>query len=81
MFFVELGQALILGGSDTTAGTVTWAISLLLNNRQALKKAQEELDLNVGMERQVEELDIRNLAYVLAIIKETLRLYPELVPS
>ena len=50
MGFVELGQALILGGSDTTAGTVTWAISLLLNNRQALKKAQEELDLNVGME-------------------------------
>ncbi|XP_020219820.1 xanthotoxin 5-hydroxylase CYP82C4 [Cajanus cajan] len=68
--------ALILGGSDTTAGTLTWAISLLLNNRQALKKAQEELDLNVGMDRQVEESDIRNLAYVQAIIKETLRLYP-----
>ncbi|XP_061343216.1 xanthotoxin 5-hydroxylase CYP82C4-like [Gastrolobium bilobum] len=68
--------ALILGGSDTTAGTLTWAISLLLNNRQALKKAQEELDQNVGMDRQVEESDIRNLVYLEAIIKETLRLYP-----
>ncbi|XP_014499386.2 cytochrome P450 82C4-like [Vigna radiata var. radiata] len=68
--------AIILGGSDTSAGTLTWAISLLLNNRQALKKAQEELDLNVGMGRQVEESDIRNLAYLQAIIKETLRLYP-----
>ncbi|KAK7351673.1 hypothetical protein VNO77_11285 [Canavalia gladiata] len=68
--------AMIVGGSDTTAGTLTWAISLLLNNRQALKKAQEELDQNVGMDRQVEESDIRNLVYVQAIIKETLRLYP-----
>ncbi|KAJ1387943.1 Cytochrome P450 [Sesbania bispinosa] len=68
--------ALILGGSDTTAGTLTWAISLLLNNRQALKKAQEELDMNVGMDRQVEESDIKNLVYLQAIIKETLRLYP-----
>ncbi|KAK7352373.1 hypothetical protein VNO80_17793 [Phaseolus coccineus] len=68
--------AIILGGSDTSAGTLNWAISLLLNNRQALKKAQEELDLNVGMDRQVEESDIRNLSYLQAIIKETLRLYP-----
>ncbi|KAJ4834506.1 hypothetical protein Tsubulata_838807 [Turnera subulata] len=68
--------AMILGGSDTTAGTLTWAISLLLNNRHMLKRAQEELDLNVGMERQVEDSDIRNLVYLQAIIKETLRLYP-----
>lgn len=69
-------QALILGGSDTTAGTLTWAISLLLNNRHVLKKAQEELELHVGMDRQVDESDIRNLVYLQAIIKETLRLYP-----
>lgn len=69
-------QALILGGSDTTAGTLTWAISLLLNNCHALKRAQEELDLCVGKERKVEEWDIKNLVYLQAIIKETLRLYP-----
>ncbi|KAL9348750.1 hypothetical protein Peur_060116 [Populus x canadensis] len=68
--------ALILGGSDTTAGTLTWAISLLLNNRHMLKKAQEELDLHVGKERQVEDSDVKNLVYLQAIIKETLRLYP-----
>ncbi|KAM0967890.1 hypothetical protein ACFX13_016635 [Malus domestica] len=68
--------ALILGGSDTTAGTLTWAISLLLNNPDAMKMAQEELDLHVGTERQVEESDITNLVYLQAIIKETLRLYP-----
>uniref|UniRef100_A0A2K1XQ11 Cytochrome P450 family protein n=1 Tax=Populus trichocarpa TaxID=3694 RepID=A0A2K1XQ11_POPTR len=68
--------ALILGGSDTTAGTLTWAISLLLNNRHMLKKAQEELDLHVGKERQVEDSDVKNLVYLQTIIKETLRLYP-----
>lgn len=41
-----------------------------------LKKAQEELDLRVGMERQVDESDIKNLIYLQAIVKETLRLYP-----
>lgn len=69
-------QALILGGSDTTSGTLTWAISLLLNNRHALKKAQEELDQQVGKERAVDESDTQNLVYLQAIIKETLRLYP-----
>ena len=69
-------KALILGGSDTTAGTLTWAISLLLNNSEMLKKAQEELDLQVGRERPVDESDIKNLVYIQAIIKETLRLYP-----
>lgn len=69
-------QALILGGSDTTAGTLTWVISLLLNNRNILKKVQEELDLHVGLERQVDDSDIKNLVYLQAVIKETLRLYP-----
>ncbi|XP_076897584.1 xanthotoxin 5-hydroxylase CYP82C4-like [Bidens hawaiensis] len=69
-------MSLILGGNDTTAVTLTWAISLLLNNPHVLKKLQHELDHNVGKERQVEEADIKNLVYLAAIIKETLRLYP-----
>ncbi|XP_012071739.1 xanthotoxin 5-hydroxylase CYP82C4 [Jatropha curcas] len=68
--------ALIAGASDTTTTTLTWAISLLLNNKSALKKAREELDLHVGPERQVDESDLKSLVYIQAIIKETLRLYP-----
>ena len=71
-------QNLILGAQDTTLVTLTWAISLLLNNPHKLKKAQEELDIQVGKHRQVKESDIKQLLYLQAIVKETLRLYPAL---
>ncbi|KAJ4838352.1 hypothetical protein Tsubulata_019991 [Turnera subulata] len=67
---------LLLAGSDTTMVTLTWALSLLVNNQHVLKKAQEELDLHIGTARNVDESDIKNLNYLQAIIKETLRLYP-----
>nr|H2DH24.1 RecName: Full=Cytochrome P450 CYP82D47 [Panax ginseng]AEY75221.1 cytochrome P450 CYP82D47 [Panax ginseng] len=69
-------MVLIASGTDTVGVELTWALSLLLNNRHALKKAQEELDNVVGKQRQVKESDLNNLVYLHAIIKETLRLYP-----
>ncbi|KAK4484449.1 hypothetical protein RD792_007032 [Penstemon davidsonii] len=68
--------SLIAGGSDTTSVMLVWALSLLLNNPQVLKRAQEELDIHIGKERRVNESDLNNLVYLQAIIKETLRLYP-----
>ncbi|EFH39348.1 CYP82G1 [Arabidopsis lyrata subsp. lyrata] len=67
---------LTLTGSDSTSITLTWAVSLLLNNPAALKAAQEEIDNCVGKGRWVEESDIQNLKYLQAIVKETHRLYP-----
>ncbi|KAK2995160.1 hypothetical protein RJ640_025390 [Escallonia rubra] len=67
---------LILAGSDTSSVTMTWALSLLLNHRKALQKAQEEIDIHVGRERWVEESDLKNLVYLQAVVKETMRLYP-----
>ncbi|XP_050370518.1 cytochrome P450 CYP82D47-like [Argentina anserina] len=67
---------LIAGGSDTTMVTLTWAIVLLLNNRHTLKRAQDELDAQIGRERFVSESDVSKLVYIQAIVKETLRLYP-----
>ena len=69
-------QNIVAGANDTSTVTLTWAISLLLNNRQVLKKAQEELDVHVGKERALNESDISRLVYLQAIVKETLRLYP-----
>ncbi|KAB1220496.1 Cytochrome P450 82C4 [Morella rubra] len=68
--------AAILASTDATTVTLSWALSLLFNNPDTLKKAQEELDLQVGRERQVKESDVKNLIYLQAVLKETLRLYP-----
>lgn len=69
-------MTLLVAATDTTTVTLTWALSLLLNNPMAMKKAQDELDIHVGKERQVEESDVKNLVYLQAVVKETLRLYP-----
>nr|GMC98411.1 cytochrome P450 CYP82D47-like [Ipomoea batatas] len=67
---------MLVAGSDGITETLTWAMSLLLNNRAMLDKVQEELDIQVGRNRNVDESDIKNLVFLQAVIKETLRLYP-----
>ncbi|GLU04176.1 hypothetical protein SLE2022_213370 [Rubroshorea leprosula] len=67
---------LLAAGTDTSAGTMEWAMSLLLNNPEALKKAQEEMDNVVGSSRLVEESDLGKLSYLRCIINETMRMYP-----
>ncbi|XP_057423367.1 cytochrome P450 CYP82D47-like [Lotus japonicus] len=67
---------LILAGTDTMTGTLTWALSLLLNNREVLNKATHELDTQIGRENAIGESDFEKLEYLQAIVKETLRLYP-----
>ncbi|XP_031110174.1 cytochrome P450 CYP82D47-like [Ipomoea triloba] len=67
---------MFVAGSDIIAVTLTWALSLLLNNRTMLDKVQAELDTQIGRDRIVDESDIKNLVFLQAVIKETLRLYP-----
>ncbi|KAK6161520.1 hypothetical protein DH2020_004901 [Rehmannia glutinosa] len=66
----------IVGGTDTTATTVEWAMAELMNNPDVMAKAQKELSDVVGLNNIVEELHIPNLKYLEAVIKETLRLHP-----
>lgn len=54
-----------------------WGLSLLLNNPQALAKAQREIDIQIGQSRLIEESDLaNNLPYLHGIVNETLRMYP-----
>ncbi|CAH8344870.1 unnamed protein product [Eruca vesicaria subsp. sativa] len=68
--------SLILAGTDTSAVTLEWALSSLLNHPEKLRKAREEIDSKIGLDRLVEESDISNLPYLQNIMSETLRLYP-----
>ncbi|KAL2489259.1 Cytochrome [Forsythia ovata] len=72
----DLMLVLLGAGTDSSSGTMEWALSGLLNNPELLKKAQMEIDNHVGQERLIDESDIANLPYLRCIINETLRMYP-----
>ncbi|XP_020229287.1 cytochrome P450 82A4 [Cajanus cajan] len=69
-------ETVILGATDTSSSTLTWAISLILRNPLVLEKVKAELDIQVGKQRCICESDVSKLTYLHAIVKETLRLYP-----
>ncbi|KAJ0818758.1 putative cytochrome P450 [Helianthus annuus] len=68
--------AILIAASDSMAVTLTWALSLLLNNPKTMKNIQDEIDEHVGRNRLVQQSDTKKLVYLQAVIKETLRLHP-----
>ncbi|XP_030462825.2 isoflavone 3'-hydroxylase-like [Syzygium oleosum] len=68
--------SMLAAGTDTSSVTIEWAMSLLLNHPDVLKKAQVELDQVVGRDRLVDEADIHKLPCLQNIINESLRLFP-----
>ncbi|XP_027346847.1 isoflavone 2'-hydroxylase [Abrus precatorius] len=78
-----LALAMLLAGTDSSAVTLEWSMSCLLNHPEVLKKVRDELDTHVGQDRLVDESDIPKLTYLKNVINETLRLYtpaPLLLP-
>ncbi|KAJ4710980.1 Cytochrome P450 [Melia azedarach] len=67
---------LYLGGVDTSAITVIWAMAELSRKPRLMKKAQDEIRNRIGKKGRVNEADIDQLQYLKMIIKETLRLHP-----
>ncbi|CAL9163097.1 unnamed protein product [Musa hybrid cultivar] len=68
---------MFLGGTETSATVVEWAMSELMRNPEIMERAQKEVrELAAQRRNRVEESDISELNYMKLIIKETLRLHP-----
>ncbi|XP_050229879.1 cytochrome P450 83B1-like [Mercurialis annua] len=65
-----------VAGTDTSAASVVWAMSLLMKNPQTMTKAQQEIRTLIGKKGFVNEDDIQHLPYLKAVVKETARLQP-----
>lgn len=67
--------ALLIGGHETSAITLSWAISFLLQNPEAMARAKAELHETFG-DGPVEARAAERLRYLPAVIDETMRLRP-----
>ncbi|XP_050218836.1 cytochrome P450 81Q32-like isoform X1 [Mercurialis annua] len=67
---------ILTAGSQTSAATLEWAMSLLLNHPEALQKAVAEIDVVVGIDKLLSETDVQKLSFLQNVINETFRLFP-----
>ncbi|GFZ12168.1 cytochrome P450, family 78, subfamily A, polypeptide 5 [Actinidia rufa] len=67
---------MIFRGTDTVAILLEWIIARMVLHPDIQAKAQSEIDSVVGKTRTVLDSDLPNLPYLLAIVKETLRMHP-----
>lgn len=63
-------------GTVTTSASLEWMMSELLRNPRVMKALQKEIRGTVGDKDVVAEDDLKNMKYLKAVIKETLRLHP-----
>nr|GMC53514.1 cytochrome P450 83B1-like [Ipomoea batatas] len=66
----------LVGGTDTSAVVIIWAMTALMKDPRVMNKVQHEIREFIGREKgKVDEDDIKHLPYFKVVIKETLRLY------
>lgn len=69
-------MTLFLAGHETTANALAWSTYLLARNPAARARAEQEVAGLVGRKEPVGYDDLEALPYTLAVLKETMRLYP-----
>ncbi|EMD34573.1 hypothetical protein CERSUDRAFT_158100 [Gelatoporia subvermispora B] len=66
-----------VAGHETTSGMLTFAMYHLIKNPETIRKLREEIDEMIG-DRVVSIKDVNKLPYLLAVMRETLRLTPSI---
>ena len=72
----ETCNALILGGSETTASAISGAIYYLLKNPSKMDKLTKEIRTNFPKEVEINFVSTNRLTYQAAVIEESLRIFP-----
>lgn len=72
----ETCNALILGGSETTASAVSGAIYHLLKNPTKMEKLIREIRTSFQNESEIDLVSTNRLTYQAAVIEESLRISP-----
>ncbi|KAL0761486.1 hypothetical protein Bca101_077636 [Brassica carinata] len=67
---------ILLGGVETSAITLTWAMTELSRNHRVMKKVQSEIRNQMGNKSIISFDDTDKLTYLKMVIKETWRLHP-----
>jgi len=75
-FYLYTLQNIFVAGTDTSAGTIIWAMAELARNPSVMKKTQDEIREVIGMKGKVEESDLPQFQYLKLVVNETLRLHP-----
>ncbi|KAL7593938.1 hypothetical protein Lser_V15G32692 [Lactuca serriola] len=71
-------ENIFVGGTDTSAMTIEWAMTELMRNPIAMEKAQKEVRETFKGKKKISEIELADLVYLKCVIKETLRLHPPL---
>ncbi|KAL1937786.1 hypothetical protein VTO73DRAFT_12805 [Trametes versicolor] len=65
----------LIAGHETTSGMLTFTVYYLLKNPATMRKLREEIDTLIG-DRPMASKDVNKLPYLLAVLRESLRLGP-----
>ncbi|PUZ60232.1 hypothetical protein GQ55_4G107500 [Panicum hallii var. hallii] len=67
-----------IGGINTSAITMVWAMSEMIRHPGVLKNVQDEIRAVVGSKQRASRDDMSNLKSLKMVVKETLRMHPPL---
>ncbi|EOA25729.1 hypothetical protein CARUB_v10019090mg [Capsella rubella] len=65
-----------VGGTDTSSTLVEWEMTELLGHPECMKRLQDEVRTICKGKSSVSEDDVKDMKYLKAVVKETLRLHP-----
>ncbi|KAK2000208.1 cytochrome P450 [Colletotrichum falcatum] len=74
----ETADTLIIGGAETTATVLSGATFFLTTHPEAMAKLVKEVRSSFKSEEEIDLLSVQKLPYILAVLEETMRLYPVL---